>query len=178
MTHEIQWVQLTIPSPSCALLAAACAHTQSTTTPSESEYNMLSDLRDFFSEAHARPHAFAPSGLMAHKLKIRARRADGVRRNDGTLKDGEPRQAGQKRRLNRHQRRLRAAKERRGNRAETAATYNATRDEGERAAIAAAEFISAMASDGQLPIVERSGILPGGSAGRPEGQDQAADDQG
>lgn len=168
MTEQIAWVQLTIPSPSAALLAHACQVAMNEWDGGDHGYAMLNDLRDFLTTAADNPRAFPPSGTMASSLKARGRRGRGVRRNDGTLKDGTPRPSGRHRRKTRHQRRLRAAKERRANRAEDAAAFNAARDAIE----------SEMASIGPEPQPERGGGDTRGSAGRAEGQDQASGMQG
>lgn len=165
---DIQWVQLTIPHPSAALLAAACQKAMNEWDGTEHGYNMLNDLRDFFTEAAENPRAFPPSGTMASSLKARARRGRGVRRNDGSLKDGTPRVKG--RRKNRAERRARQAKERRLHRAEDAASFNAARD-----TIELERELGEVAGHRQLSIAERIRGLTRGRPGRAEGQDPSAD---
>ena len=87
----IAWTQVTIPSPSAALLSVAIQHFLNTGSEiSENAYNALAQLRDYFQDVAVNPRAYPPRETMATSLKRRARRSRGVRRNDGKLK--EPRQ--------------------------------------------------------------------------------------
>lgn len=157
---DIYWLQLTIPSPSAILMARACQKAMND-AENDSEYNIYEQLRDYFEHAAANPRGFVPTGRMATSLKLRARRVDGVRRNDGSLKDGTPR-------AKRTARRKAAHKKRRATRATDAKAFNAARDAIERE-------LRDVEGDGQQPVPRWKRILTRGGASRPEGQDPGTD---
>jgi hypothetical protein len=158
----MRWIQITIPHPMAALLLD-CVKVARRVMPFKAvDDKALMDLQDFLEYADENPNAFPPTGTMASSLKTRARRVDGIRRNDGTLKTDEPREHTKRAhrktsRPSRHQRRLNATKERKENRAASIAEHN-----------------SHVASDRLVAQPERKGILARLGLGRAEAQDPNA----
>lgn len=158
----MRWVQLTVPYPLVPLLRACIVKSQQQDWFKGPDSRALSDLGEFLRFAEENPNAFPPTGTMAVSIKMRARRRDGIRRNDGTLKsDDVPKRRKRAHRKTsrptRHERRLQQTRERK------------ERNRAERIPI------RDLARDGQQPPAERKGLLARLGLGRPQAQDPHAD---
>lgn len=145
----MRWVQITIPYPLVQLLHACIKKSQSQEWFKGPDARALGDLADFLEFAKENPNAFPPTGTMATSIKMRARRADGIRRNDGTLQsDDVPRRRKRAHRKthrpSRHERRLQQTRDRKDRNREERQVLHPHRG---------------LASDGQSPPAQRKGIF-------------------
>lgn len=159
----MRWIQLTVPHPMAALLRDAAKVGRRAGKFSSEDDKALGDVIDFLDYADEHPNAFPPTGTMASSIKTRARRVDGVRRNDGTLQDGTPREHTKRahrptKRPTRHARRLQE-----------------TRDRKERNRAERLPIHHHVEGHGQQPPAERKGLLARLGLGRPQAQDPHAD---
>ena len=156
-----EMVQITLPVDAVVLCAkslktaAMVLETQTEQTVDQRVIDQLRELEEFMVDVSEHPRGFRPTGRMATALKTRARRADGIRRNDGSIKDDLPRPQPPRKRT-RHERRLDALRARRlskPDRALLATAYNAARASLVEAGLPVPPFVNAVA-DGKFTPAE------------------------